>query len=145
MRNLITVFLALYVAAQCGGCGKVQDKLLEIDPEHVVKQFFEAWKKNDWKTLYAMSDPGFMQKLRTQKLSPELRKMSDQDLFIHEFRQAQRLNPDKVVRSYEIVYVQAYKKGDTTISVDVLVNGKKRKIPLNLDGLSLKVDLTRIE
>ncbi|MBP7736567.1 MAG: hypothetical protein KA369_11385 [Spirochaetes bacterium] len=145
MKNKIVALMAVLIALHCAACGKMEEKKLEVNPLHVMKLYLEKWKKNDWKALYAMTDPSFMQKLRTQKLSPELQRLSDQDLFVHEFQQARRLNPAKVLKSYEIISITPYNKGDTTLWGDVVINGKKRRIPLTLDGLSLKVDLTRIE
>jgi len=145
MKNMAVMIAVIIVAAICAACGKMEEKKLEIDPGHVMKLYLETWKKKDWEALYAMTDPSFMQKLRTQRLTPEQREMSDRDLFVNEFQRAQRMNPGKVLKSYEILSIAGYKKGDTTLWGDVVVNGKKRRIPLTLDGLSLKVDLTRIE
>jgi hypothetical protein len=148
IRNrAVKTALILMIAAMavCGGCGKVQDKLQGINAWHVAEQFFGAWKKQDWKTLYAMTDSSFINTLRMQKLSPEQQRMSDEELFVHEFRQAQRMNPDRILKSYEIRHIPPYKKGDTTVWVYAVVNGREKKIPMTLDGWSLKIDLTRIE
>ncbi len=145
MRRAVMTIVIMITAAGLTSCGKVQDKLERINPPHVAREFFEAWKNRDWKTLYRLSHPAFMQKLRMQKLTPEQRRMSDEELFIGEFKREQRLNQDKVMKTYEIRSFSPYKKGDTTLWLDALVNGRKRKIPLTLDGMSLKIDLTRIE
>jgi hypothetical protein len=138
--------LAFMLAAACiASCGNVQDKLDRINPDLVARQFFEAWQNRDWKALYLLTHPAFIQQLRMQKLSPEQRGMSDQELFISEFKREQGLNPARVMKTYEIRSISPYKKGDTTVWCDALVNGRKRKIPLTLDGLSLKIDMTRIE
>ncbi len=126
-------------------CGKVHDRMLDINPEHIIRTFFEAWRVDDWETLYRVTHPAFMQRLRLQKLSPEQQSLSDRDLFIEEFRRARAANPAMRLRSYRVMWISMYKPGDTTIWVRAMVNGKKRKIPLTLEGLSLKVDLTRIE
>jgi hypothetical protein len=126
-------------------CGKVQDKMLDINPKHITRQFFEAWRADDWNSLYDLTHPSFMQRLRLQKLNPKQQSMTDRDLFVGEFKRVRDANPAMRLRSYEISSISAYKPGDTTLWVKVLVNGKKRKIPLTLDGLSLKVDLSRIE
>ncbi len=135
------VFLTLGLCS----CGKVQDKMLDINPEHVTRQFFESWQAEDWRALYALSHPSFVQKLRLQKLNPYQQKMSDIELFTSEFRRVSKLNPGKALVRYEIVSISPYNPGDTTLWVDARVNGKSRRIPLTLEGLSLKVDLTRIE
>lgn len=139
------VLFMIAAMAVCGGCGKVQDKLQDINAWHVAEQFFDAWKKQEWKTLYKMTDSSFINTLRMQKLSPEKRRMTDEELFVHEFNQVQRMNPDKILKSYKIRNIPLYKKGDTTVWVYAVVNGKKKKIPMTLDGWSLKIDLTRIE
>jgi hypothetical protein len=126
-------------------CGKVQDKMFDITPEHITQKFFEAWRGEDWGTLYEVTHPAFMQRLRLQKLTPAQQSLGDRDLFIEEFRRARAANPAMRLRSYKVISISMYKPGDTTIWVRAMVNGKKRKIPLTLDGLSLKVDLTRIE
>ena len=145
MIKKVAIILFAVIAACVLSCGKMHEKLLEINPDHVALQFFEAWKNKDWKSLYQLTHPAFIQKMRLQKLSPEQQSMSDENLFIHEFNRVQKLNPDKVLRTYHIDSISEYHKGDTTVWVSALVNGKKKKIPLTLDGLSLKVDLTRIE
>jgi hypothetical protein len=141
-----TDIIVFAVIAVCMlSCGKMHDKLQEINPDHVALQFFEAWKNRDWKALYQLSHPAFMQRIRLQRLTPMERNMSDEELFVHEFNKVQRLNPDRVIKTYHVDSISEYHKGDTTVWVSALVNGKKKKIPLTLDGLSLKVDLTRIE
>ena len=57
----------------------------------------------------------------------------------------QRINPDRILKSYEIKNIPLYKKGDTTVWVYAVVNGRNKKIPMTLDGWLLKIDLTRIE
>lgn len=136
------------LAVLAGGllaCGKAQDKMLDINPEHVTHRFFEAWHADDWEALYEIVHPSFMQRLRLQKLDPKLQMLSDRDLFIWEFTRVRNANPGMILRSYRIVSISPYRAGDTTLWVKATVNGKKRKIPLTLDGLSLKVDVTRIE
>jgi hypothetical protein len=145
IKRFAIALFCMGIAASIASCNKMHDKLLEINPDHVTLLFFEAWKNKDWKALYQLSHPAFMQRMRLQKLSPVQRNMSDEELFIDEFNRVQRLNPDKILRTYHIDSISKYQKGDTTIWVSALVNGKKKKIPLTLDGLSLKVDLTRIE
>ncbi len=145
MMKKTAFLLAITALAGLAACGKLDDTLKGIDPPYVATQFFETWKKKDWKALYGMTDPSFMRLLRTQRLSPELQRMSDEELFIHEFEQVQRLNPDKVLKSYKIQNISSWKKGDTTLWLYAAVNGKNRKIAMTLDGLSLKIDLTRIE
>jgi hypothetical protein len=145
IKKTATFLVFAGIAASIVSCSKMNDKLEGINPDHVALQFFEAWKKKDWKSLYRLAHPAFIQRMRLQKLSPEQRNMSDQDLFIHEFELVQKLNPDKVLKTYHIESISEYHKGDTTVWVSALINGKKKKIPLTLDGLSLKVDLTRIE
>jgi hypothetical protein len=144
-KKYTSALVGIIIAASILSCGKMHDKLEGINPDHVALQFFEAWKKKDWNSLYRITHPAFMQRIRLEKLTPEQRNMSDQDLFIHEFDLVQKLNPDKVLKTYHIESISEYHKGDTTVWVSALVNGKKKKIPLTLDGLSLKVDLTRIE
>ncbi len=141
--RVITVLAALSMGFLA--CGKVHDKMLDINPEHITRTFFEAWRVDDWETLYHVTHPAFMQRLRLQKLSPEQQSLSDRELFIGEFRRVRAANPAMRLRSYRVMSISTYKSGDTTIWVSAMVNGKKRKIPLTLDGLSLKVDLTRIE
>jgi hypothetical protein len=143
-RFTIALVIIWFAAGLCS-CGKMHDKLQGINPDHVALQFFETWKKNDWKALYHLSHPAFIQRIRMQKLSPEQRSMSDQELFVREFERVQSLNPGKILKTYQIESISEYHKGDTTVWVSALVNGKKKKIPLTLDGLSLKIDLTRIE
>lgn len=145
MVRTVNMLLLAALLVSVTACKKLDTKLMKLEPYYVVIEFFETWKKKDWKTLYQLSDRSFMQQLRTQKLSPELQRMTDQDLFVHEFEEAQRRNPEMILRSYSITRLPIYKKGDTTLWVQVLVNGKKKRIPVTLDGLSLKVDLTRIE
>lgn len=126
-------------------CVKTQDKLQSIDPNFVIKEFFESWKVQDWKRLYTMTHPAIIQKIRMQNLSVEEQNMSDEQLFIMKFDQTSKANPDKIMRTYEVQTITQYKPGDTAVWVTALVNGKQKKIPLALEGLSLKVDLTRIE
>jgi hypothetical protein len=145
IKRCANALVIILLAAGLYSCGKMHDKLQEINPEHVAFQFFEAWKKKDWKALYQLSHPAFMQRIRLQKLAPEQRSMSDQELFVREFERVQMLNPDKILKTYQIESISEYHKGDTTVWVSALVNGKKKKIPLTLDGLSLKIDLTRID
>ncbi len=148
VRNMVKKMAVIFMIATlafCCFCGKMQDKLQDLDAWSISQQFFETWKKQDWKALYKMTDSSFMQKLRTQKLSPEQQRMSDEELFVHEFKKAQRMNPDKILKSYRIEKIPLYQKGDTTVWVYAVINGRKRKIPMTLDGLSLKIDLTRIE
>jgi hypothetical protein len=143
-RSNIIWALLLAVAAVFCSCSKIEDSMQAVSPSLVAKKFFEAWKNRAWADLYDLSHPAFMQKVRMQKLSPEQRAMSDRDLFVHEFDRFQKNNPDMVLRTYEIRSISPYKTGDTTVWVDALVNGKKRMVPVTLDGLSLKIDLTRI-
>jgi hypothetical protein len=126
-------------------CGKVQDKMQSINPEHIMKLFLDAWRNDDWKSVYRLTYPSFIQKMRLQKLSLAQQAMSDEELFIYEFARERQLEPDRTLKTYKIVSISAYHAGDTTVWASVLVNGKIKKIPLTLDGLSLKVDMTRIE
>ena len=139
------VSLLLSIAIILPSCSKVQDTMQGINPRHVATQFLEAWKKKDWRALYKLAHPDFIRKIRLQKLLPEQRKMSDEELFIREFEQAQRMYPGKILRNYEIKSISEYRRGETTVWVRALVNGKHKKIPLTLDGLSLKIDLSQIE
>jgi hypothetical protein len=132
-------------AALAASCTRVENSLQGINPPFVASQFFETWKKQDWKGLYRMTHPAFMQKLRLQKLSPEDSALDDETLFVREFRRVQGALPDKVLRSYAIESISEYHAGDTTVWVSAIVNGKKKRVPLTLDGLVLKIDLTRIE
>ena len=145
IKRFAIALVIIGLAAGLYSCGKMHDKLQGINPDHVALQFFEAWKKKDWEALYHLSYPAFMQRIRLRKLTPEQRSMSDQELFVREFERVQKLNPDKVLKTYQIESISGYHKGDTSVWVTALVNGKKKKIPLTLDGLSLKIDLTRIE
>jgi hypothetical protein len=139
------VMLLIAAIALPVSCKKVEDSMLGISPRYVARQFFKTWKKKDWKELYRMTHPAFMQKLRLQKLSPEDSALDDETLFIKEFARVQKAHPGKTIQSYSIVSISSYKAGDTTVWVGAVVNGKKKSIPLALDGLVLKVDLTRIE
>lgn len=141
IRNII---MAACLAAVSFSCGRVQDSMEAVDPGLVAQKFFKAWQNRDWHALYELSHPAFMQKVRMQKLSPELRAMSDRDLFVREFERFQASQPGMVLRTYEIKSIPSYKQGDTTLWVEATANGKKRRIPLALDGMALKVDLTRI-
>jgi len=145
MNRRVLLFLALAIAAGCISCGKGPDKLKELDPYHVAQKFFETWKKKDWKGLYGITDPAFMRTLRTQKLTPELQRLSDEELFVRQFSEAQRLNPGKVLKSYRIEHITPYTKGDTVLWLYAAVNGRKKKIAMTIDGMALKIDLTRIE
>jgi hypothetical protein len=140
------IILALLAAAAfVNGCGKMQDKKQGINSDFVVRAFLEAWKVGDWKTMYQFTHPGFIQDLRLQKLSPEQREMSDRDLFIHEFERARKMNPGMAIRTYEISSISGIKTGETAVWVEALINGKKKRIPLAIDGMSFKVDPSRIE
>ncbi len=145
MFNRAMLFLMIPVVAGCTACGKTYDKSLDINPLHVAQLFFETWKNQDWKALYKLTDPSFMQMLRTRNLSPELQRLSDEELFVHEFKQVQERNPGMVLNSYLIKYITPYHKGDTTLWIYAVVNGKKKKIPMTLDGLAWKIDLARIQ
>lgn len=140
------VVISLVIAAACfSGCGKTDENLARINPYHVAREFFEAWKKKDWKALYHLTHPAFIQTLRMQKLSPEQMAMTDEELFVSEFSRTQRMNPVKTLKTYEIRSFSPYTRGDTTVWLDALINGRQRRIPLTLDGLSLKIDITKIE
>jgi len=145
IERFASAAIGIILATGVASCSKMHDKLEEINPVHVALQFFAAWQNKDWKALYRLTYPAFIQRMRMQKLTPEERSMSDEELFIREFNRVQRLNPDRVIKAYYIDSISEYHKGDTTVWVSARVNGKKKKIPLTLDGLSLKVDLTRIE
>ncbi len=146
MDHKYSISLALIAVIACfGSCKKVNDTMLGIDPVYIINNFFETWKKRDWKTLYKLVHPSIIQKIKMQKLTPEEQIMSDEELFIHKFKLASIMNPDKVLRSYEVKSITRYKIGDTTVWAEAIVNGKSKKIPITLDGLSLKVDVTRIE
>jgi len=138
-------FLLIAVVTNIGSCGRLNDTMHGISPEYVINKFFESWKQRDWKILYTLVHPGFIQRIRMQKLSPEEEGMSDEELFIHQFKAASENNPGKALKSYNVKSITSYKPGDTTVWADTIVNGKKKRIPLTLDGLTLKVDLTRIE
>ncbi len=147
-RNLIS-FTLISVFICMGSCGKLNDSMSgiskNISPEATLQSFFETWKKRDWKTLYSLAHPGLIQEIRMGNLSPEERRMDDEQLFIRHFERASRNNPDKVLRSYQVLSISEYKAGDTSVWADTIVNGKKKRIPLTLVGLSLRVDLTKIE
>lgn len=141
-----TVAAMLIVTAVLAvSCKKVENSMQGINPEFISRQFFETWKRKDWKALYRMTHPAFIQKLRLQNQSPADSMLNDEALFVREFTRTQALLPGRVLGSYQILSRTAYHSGDTTVWVDALVNGKKRKIPLTLDGLTLKIDLSRIE
>lgn len=144
-RAAVLWVLMLAAASFLARCGKTEERLERIAPEHVAREFFEAWKRQDWKALYRLTHPAFIQNLRMQKLSPEQMAMSDEELFVSEFMRVQRMNPAKTLISYRIRSITPYKRGDTTVWLDAIVNGRRRTIPLTLDGLSLKIDLTRIK
>ncbi len=139
------ISLAVMIAAGSASCGRTDERLERINPDHVAREFLEAWKNRDWRALYRLTHPAFIQSLRMQKLSPAQRAMSDEELFVSEFGRVQRMNPDRMLRTYEIRSFTEYKKGDTTVWCDALINGRKRRFPLTLDGLSLKIDMTGIE
>ncbi len=141
----IVALLLIVTAALAASCTKVENSMQGINPEHISRQFFETWKRKDWKALYRMTHPAFIQKLRMQNQSPADRALDDEALFVREFTRTQSSHPGKVLRSYDILSISSYHSGDTTVWVDALVNGSKRKIPLTLDGLTLKIDLSRIE
>jgi hypothetical protein len=145
MNKRVFLLLVLAVASGSISCGKGPDKLMELNPPHVARQFFETWKKKDWKALYRIADPAFIRALRTQKLTPDLQRLSDEELFVHQFKETQRLNPDKVLKSYRVDGISRYTKGDTMVWLYATVNGRKKKIAMTLDGMALKIDLTRIE
>lgn len=144
IRNGAAVLLIL-CAAWTASCKKVEHSMQGIDPDYVASRFFETWKMKDWKALYRMTHPAFMQKLRLQKLSPEDSVLDDETLFVREFERVQGALPDRVLRTYTIQSITDYHAGDTTVWVRALVNGRQKRIPLTLDGLTLKIDLTRIE
>lgn len=137
--------LMIAAAALAVSCKKVENSMQGINPEYIGRQFFETWKRRDWKALCHMTHPAFIQKLRLQNQSPADRALNDEALFVREFNRTQASNPGMVLRSYRILSISAYHAGDTTVWMDALVNGKKRRIPLTLDGLTLKIDLSRIE
>lgn len=141
----IAAALLVVTAAAAVSCKKVENSMQGINPEYISRQFFETWKRKDWKALYRMTHPAFIQKLRLQNQLPADRALDDEALFVREFTRTQSLHSGKVLRSYEILSRTSYHSGDTTVWVDALVNGKKKKIPLTLDGLTLKIDLSRIE
>ncbi|MBN2160866.1 MAG: hypothetical protein JW807_15865 [Spirochaetes bacterium] len=144
IRTIFVGVIIAAIAAGAGSCTRIEDSMQAVKPELVASKFFEAWKNRDWGAVYELSHPSFMQKVRMQKLSPELRAMTDRELFIYEFERFQKSRPDMVLRTYEIRSVTPYKTGDTTLWVDALINGKKRMVPIALDGIALKVDMTRI-
>jgi hypothetical protein len=133
------------VIAYGGSCGRLDDAMRGINPPHVINKFFESWKKRDWKTLYTLVHSNFIQQMRLQQLSPEEKAMSDEELFVSQFKAASKKNTGRVLRSYSIKSITPYTPGDTTVWADTTVNGRKKLIPLTLDGLTLKVDLTRIK
>ena len=146
-RGFTRAATALFIAAvmATASCTKVESSMQGINPDYVAHQFFETWKKQDWKALYRMTHPAFMQKLRLQKLPPEVSALSDEALFVREFQRVQGSMPGRTLRSYTIESITEYHAGAPTVWVSVLVNGKRKKVPLTLDGLVLKVDLSRIE
>jgi hypothetical protein len=144
IRNGAAVLL-IVCAAWSASCSKVKNSMQGINPDYVASQFFETWKKKDWKALYRMTHPAFMQKLRLQKLSPDDRALDDETLFVREFERVQGTLPDRVLRTYAVQSISEYHAGDTTVWVSALVNSRQKRIPLTLDGLTLKIDLTRIE
>lgn len=144
IRNIITGAILFAIAAGLASCGRIEDSMDAVRPRLVADKFFEAWKNREWDAVYDLSHPAFMQKVRMQRLSPECRAMSDRELFAYEFKRFQKGHPDMELRTYEIRHISPYRPGDTTIWVEALVNGKKRAVPLALDGVALKIDLTRI-
>ncbi|HNW30299.1 MAG TPA: hypothetical protein PKN50_17620 [Spirochaetota bacterium] len=145
MIKRVFLLVALAVAAFSVSCGKGPDRLKDLDPPHVATQFFETWKKKDWKALYRITDAAFMRALRTQKLTPDLQRLNDEELFVRQFTETQRLNPDRVLKSYRVDGISPYTKGDTMVWLYATVNGRKKKIAMTIDGMALKIDLTRIE
>ena len=142
----IRVCAALALVLLAASCGKkIDNRLRDINPDLTIRTFFSTWKNRDWRGLYRMIHPNFIQKMRMQKLAPGERDMTDEQLFIHEFERASRENPGRSLRNYTIQYVGPYSASDASVWVDALVNGSRRKVPLTLDGLTLKVDLSRIK
>jgi hypothetical protein len=133
------------ITAYGSSCGRLDDAMQGINPPYVINRFFESWKKRDWKTLYTLVHSNFIQQIRLQRLSPKEKAMSDEELFIHQFEVASEKNPGKVLRSYSIISITPYTPGDTTVWADTIVNGRKKLIPITIDRLTLKVDLTRIK
>src|SRR5208337_336038 len=100
-RNLIFIIL-ICVSIYSGSCGKLNDSMSgisnDISPELTMNKFFEAWKKRDWKNLYTLVHPGLIQQIRMGKLSPDERRMGDEELFIRHFERAAKINPDRTLK-----------------------------------------------
>lgn len=133
------------VAALAFNCTPAHDAMQKVSPDHIAHAFFDAWQRQDWKSLYAMAHPSFIETLKIQRKTAGEKVIDDETLFINEFKRVQGMNPNRVLHSYRIQSITPYHTGDTTVWVTALVNDKVRRIPLTLDGLSLKVDLLRIE
>jgi hypothetical protein len=115
-----------------------------VNPLFIIDQFLAAWKDKNWKEMYKYVHPNIILELRSQKLKPHQLKMSDPELFIDECAGAARTNPGKNIVSYKIISISEFKKGDTAFWINCLINGTIKKLPVALDGLSLKVDMSKI-
>lgn len=146
MNRWVRVLAAVALISLASACGKkVENRMRDINPDLAIQNFFSAWKNRDWKGMYRLTHPNFIQKMKMQKLSPGMHGMNDEELFIREFERASRENTGFELRSYTVTNVGQYTPRDASVWVDVLVNGRQRRVPLTLDGLTLKVDLTRIK
>ena len=141
MRAAALMVIAALMAASCG---KVENSMQSINPEYVARTFFETWKKRDWRALYRMTHPAFMQKLRMQKLAPADRTLDDETLFVREFEKVQRSLPGMTLRTYAIRSISEYHSGDTTVWVDALVNGRKFVIEKDVEDMAYPVLRHRI-
>ena len=77
--------MLIVTAVLAVSCKKVENSMQGINPEFISRQFFETWKRKDWKALYRMTHPAFIQKLRLQNQSPADRMLDDEALFVREF------------------------------------------------------------
>lgn len=141
----ITIVMCVVFCFGAISCKKLTETAQGLNPKYVVTQFLEAYKNQDWKTMYKYTHPGIMTAIRSQKLTEAQKKMSDEELFALEFSTAVKQNPNAVLKAYEIRTIPEYKKGDTVIWVTAILNGREKKIPLTLHGASLKVDFLKIE
>lgn len=146
MKKISIVILAFFMIS--GGflsCGKMKGKLQGLNPKYVTEQWLISFQKQDWKTNFEYTHSDMMKLIKSQKLTSSQKKLSDEELFSLEMSTAMKNNPGKKLKTYEVKAIPEYKKGEKEVWVTVVLNGQEKKMAVRLDGVSLKVDPTKIK